>query len=241
MIHNQQIVSDEYAQQQEQLIRCLKKSCPHLQVTINPNIFESKKPFIVSDVDDVILDFLNPFVVFMQSWNCKYVPNGYDLYKNFYFDNEEDKPLDTMTLTTLLHAFFAKYVYNLALLGDAKEYINILSQDYHIIFLTLLPPEYHDIRRRNLSNLGLSHTLLSIRNNKGPVVKAINDFFANRVHYFVDDKPSNLSNVSLYNPDVKTVHFVKQMYEKIILEKLNKHFGTITVNNWQNFMDDIKK
>ena len=78
--------------------------------------------------------------------------------------------------------------------------LGTLSKDADIVFLTAMPPQFWEQRRRLLDRLELAYPLLASLQPKGPIVRSLHRQRTMPVA-FVDDMAHNLHSVSEHVPE----------------------------------------
>ncbi|NLS03211.1 hypothetical protein HGP14_07475 [Rhizobium sp. P32RR-XVIII] len=150
------------------------------------------RPLIVCDVDDVVLQFIDPFQRFLLSEGHELLPRSFRLHGNIV--SRDGVALEDIHVSRLIDTFFERQEKWQLPLSLAVETLGRLAADADIVFLTAMPPVYADRRRRLLDRFGLAYPLLATRQPKGPVVKTLHGTRALPV-VFIDDMAMNLHSV----------------------------------------------
>lgn len=160
----------------------------------------SGRPLIISDVDDVILEFVAPYQKFLESRAMKFIPRSFKLLGNIVMI-EDEVPVDEAAIQKSLHDFFSEqhiwqqpFEHVLATLGT-------LSREADIVFLTAMPPQYAEVRRKHLDALGLPFPMIATEAAKGPVAARLHGVAGMAPAAFVDDMAHNLVSVAEHIPD----------------------------------------
>lgn len=158
----------------------------------------SERPLIVSDVDEVVLEFLTPFMAFLEAQDHALLPRSFRLSGNIV-DRGSGEAVSDVAAEALLEAFYAAQDRWQTPAVQVVETLKGLSGDADIVFLTAMPPRHAAVRRSLLDALGLPYPLLASEEPKGPLVK--------RLHgerdlplVFVDDILRNLHSVREHAP-----------------------------------------
>ncbi|WP_429929995.1 hypothetical protein [Agrobacterium vitis] len=166
------------------------------------------RPLLISDVDDVVLEFLVPFEAYLDSLGHRLLPKSFRLHGNIV-SAKDQLALEDQIVTNLLLAFFEKQEEWQTPFGDAVAVLQRIGKIADIVFLTAMPPAFTTQRRRLLDRLGLDFPLLATESPKGPVVKALHGDrplpFA-----FMDDMAHNLHSVGEHAPDCLLVQIGPQ-------------------------------
>ncbi|MBF2716438.1 hypothetical protein [Agrobacterium vitis] len=166
------------------------------------------RPLLISDVDDVVLEFLVPFEAYLDSLGHRLLPKSFRLHGNIV-SAKDQLALEDQIVTDLLLTFFEKQEEWQTPFGDAVAVLQRIGKIADIVFLTAMPPAFTAQRRRLLDRLGLDFPLLATESPKGPVVKALHGDrplpFA-----FMDDMAHNLHSVGEHAPDCLLVQIGPQ-------------------------------
>lgn len=166
----------------------------------------STRPLVVCDVDEVVLEFLDPFDRYLNSVGHRLHPDSFRLHGNIRSIADglaaEDDAVDRME-----EAFFASQDrWQTPALGvDAA--LRSLSGDADIVFLTAMPPRHHDIRRTLLDLHGLVFPMIATEEPKGPVVAGLIGG-RNVPAVFVDDIVRNHGSVRAHAPGCLLMHLM---------------------------------
>lgn len=157
------------------------------------------KPLIISDVDDVILQFIEPFGQFLNARSLKFLPRSFKLTGNIVGIHDE-LPIDEASVRQALHDFFAEQHLWQKPFEHVATALADLAGEADIVFLTAMPTKFTDARRLHLDALGLGFPMVAVETAKGPVAARIRDRHNGPV-VFVDDMAHNLVSVGQHLPD----------------------------------------
>lgn len=156
------------------------------------------RPLIVSDVDEVVLEFLTPFMAFLEAGDHQLIPRSFHLAGNIV-DRLSGEPVNKAAMEALLDAFYAAQNQWQRPAIRVVDTLRDLSGEADIVFLTAMPPRHTAVRRSLLDAVGLPYPLLASEEPKGPLVK--------RLHrerdlplVFIDDILRNLRSVHEHAP-----------------------------------------
>ena len=156
------------------------------------------RPLIISDVDDVVLEFVEPFGRFLLSEGLRFIPKSFHLSGNIvHIDNE--KPVADSEIKSLLANFFDQQQHWQTPFEHALSALEELSREADIVFLTAMPPQFAATRRNHLTSLGLPYPMIATESAKGPVVARVS-VMTNAPVVFVDDMAHNLASVAEHLP-----------------------------------------
>lgn len=151
------------------------------------------RPLIVCDVDDVVLHFFAPFLVFLDGEGHEFLPRSFRLTGNV-ISKSSGAALEEKEVHRLIGAFFEAQEQWQTPFDRVIDTLGAFSKDADIVFLTAMPPQFWAQRRRLLDRLGLAYPLLASLQPKGPIVQALHGERTLPVA-FVDDMAHNLHSV----------------------------------------------
>jgi hypothetical protein len=162
------------------------------------------RPLIVCDVDDVVLQFATPFRTFLEASGHRLLPRSFKLTGNIVKGNDESV-LDAPAVRALIHDFFAEQERWQTPFADAVDNLHALGETADLVFLTAMPPQHAEVRRRLLDQLTLSYPMIATEEAKGPMVATLHKARPLPVA-FVDDMVHNLHSVADHVPDCLLVY-----------------------------------
>lgn len=166
----------------------------------------STRPLVVCDVDEVVLEFLDPFDRYLNSVGHRLHPDSFRLHGNIRSIAQglvaEDDAVDRME-----EEFFASQDrWQTPALGVDLA-LRSLADDADIVFLTAMPPRHHDIRRTLLDLHGLDFPMIATEEPKGPVVAGLIGGRGIR-SVFIDDIVRNHGSVRTHAPGCLLMHMM---------------------------------
>ncbi|ARO23563.1 hypothetical protein CO659_14920 [Rhizobium sp. S9] len=165
-----------------------------------------ERPLIVCDVDDVVLQFIDPFQLFLQSLGHEFLPRSFRLHGNIV-SKADGTEIEGRQVSRLIEDFFEAQELWQTPVDRVVETLGRLSQVADILFLTAMPPRFQDQRRRLLDSAGLLFPLLASEQPKGPIVHALHASRSFPVA-FIDDMAHNLHSVREYMADCLLIHLM---------------------------------
>lgn len=195
-----------------------------------------ERPLIVCDVDDVVLQFIDPFQLFLQSLGHEFLPRSFRLHGNIV-SKTDGSALDEAHISRLIEAFFAAQEDWQTPLDRAVQTLDRLSQTADILFLTAMPPRYQDQRRRLLDRTGLTFPLLASEQPKGPIVQALHASRPLPV-IFIDDMVRNLHSVRDHVADSLLIHLMPNSPVHRFAPAADE--GATRATDWQHAADLIE-
>ncbi|MEM9107651.1 MAG: hypothetical protein AAGC96_18560, partial [Pseudomonadota bacterium] len=148
------------------------------------------RALIVCDVDEVALEFINPFKAFLNSNGFELLPRSFQLTGNVVsLDNGKEAGRELVK--EFLDGFFAAQQQWQTPTSGVETALSNLSQTADIVFLTAMPPRHFDVRRALLDQHDLQYPLLATTEAKGPLIDTLHDGRDHPV-IFIDDLAHNL-------------------------------------------------
>ncbi|RDL52148.1 hypothetical protein BLJAPNOD_03300 [Ensifer sp. M14] len=178
---------------------------------MNDAIFEdsirlSDRPLVVSDIDEVVLEFLNPFQAFLESCDHVLLPRSFRLTGNIVHRITQQAASEA-AVKELLEIFYATQERWQTPAVGVVETLRQLSEQADIVFLTAMPPRHAAARRALLDRLDLPYPLLASEDPKGPIVQRLHAGRALPV-VFIDDIARNLQSVQEHAPSCLLINLM---------------------------------
>ena len=167
---------------------------------LNPN-----RPLIISDADEVLLQFMRQFEIYLDRNDMWIDLSSFRLQGNIKYKGS-DEAVD-MTNRNIIDDFFAAETLNFSPVEGAAEALNALSKEAQIIILTNLPLAQKSERQINLSKHGMDYPVIVGSGLKGPAVKSLGEKI-NAPLFFLDDIPHNINSVAEYVPTSGRIHMI---------------------------------
>lgn len=166
----------------------------------------SRRPLIVCDIDEVVLDYIDPLDRYLNSVGHKLYPDSFRLTGNIR-SLTDDRVATREDFIRMQEDFFATQDRWQVPARGASTALGSLSRDADIVFLTAMPPRHHAIRRALLDLHGLAFPMIATEEPKGPVVAGL---IGGRgvPAVFIDDIARNHGSVRTYAPDCMLVHLM---------------------------------
>lgn len=176
------------------------------------------RPLLVVDVDEVVLDFVDPFVRFLDSEGFGFATSSFRLTGNV-IDKASGEKVPPNRTGELLDAFFAAQAAWQIPATGVVDALARLSDRIEIVMLTAMPHRHHRVRRGLLDNLGIPFPLLTTEMAKGPAIARLRGE-GNRPVAFVDDLPPNLLSVRDSVGDAHLFHLMANAAMRALLPPL---------------------
>jgi hypothetical protein len=164
------------------------------------------RPLIVCDVDDVVLQFIGPFQLYLKSLGHEFLPRSFRLHGNIV-SLADGVALEDQHVSRLILEFFEAQESWQTPIDPVVSTLERLSDDADVLFLTAMPPQFSAHRRRLLDSAGLTFPLLASEQPKGPIVQALHGGRDLPV-VFIDDMARNLHSVKEHVADCLLIHLM---------------------------------
>ena len=163
------------------------------------------RPLIISDADEVLLQFMRQFEIYLDRNDMWIDLSSFRLQGNIKYKGS-DEAVD-MTNRNIIDDFFAAETLNFSPVEGAAEALNVLSKEAQIIILTNIPLAQKNERQINLSKHGMDYPVIVGSGLKGPAVKSLGEKI-NAPLFFLDDIPHNINSVAEYVPTSGRIHMI---------------------------------
>ena len=163
------------------------------------------RPLIISDADEVLLQFMRQFEIYLDRNDMWIDLSSFRLQGNIKYKGS-DEAVD-MTNRNIIDDFFAAETLNFSPVEGAAEALNALSKEAQIIILTNLPLAQKSDRQINLLKHGMDYPVIVGSGLKGPAVKSLGEKI-NAPLFFLDDIPHNINSVAEYVPTSGRIHMI---------------------------------
>ena len=187
------------------------------------------RPLLVLDVDEVLIEFVRPFVRFLDGRGIELRLETFRLYGSA-IERSTGKPLEDERVATLLEAFFQAQAEWQTVADGAAEAVAALAGGAEVVMLTAMPHRHRAIRRAHLDRLGFPYPLLTTEAAKGPAIRQLRGA-AGRPVAFVDDIPNNLASVRTAVTDAHLFHLMATPSLRRLLPPLEE--GIVAVDDWR--------
>lgn len=154
-------------------------------------------PLLVCDIDEVVLEFLTPFMNFLDARGLELQPNSFALNGNI-FDKSSNIFVHNQTVKQLIEAFYKEQAKWQTPVNSALSVLANLAPDLDIIFISAMPSQHHKTRLDLLNHFNFTYPLIAKEQSKGPIVKAIHNH-RNQPLFFIDDMNYNHRSVRKYH------------------------------------------
>jgi hypothetical protein len=186
------------------------------------------RPLLVLDVDDVVLEFIRPFIGFLGSQGLELGLKTFRLHGNIV-ELASNQPVSDDAVSALIDTFFDVQADWQTVAEGAAEAIAGLACDAEVVLLTAMPHRFHRQRRSFLDSLGIPYPLVTTESAKGPALIRLRGETARPIA-FVDDMPHNLKSARASLPDVHLFHLMAMPSLRALLPPFADDI--MTVDSW---------
>lgn len=188
------------------------------------------RPLLVLDVDDVVLEFLRPFIRFLGEQDHELALTTFKLNGNIR-NRATGELASKEQVAVMVAAFFNAQSEWQTLAEGAAQAIAQIAEEAEIVMLTAMPHRFRETRRAHLDALGLSYPLVTTESAKGPALKRLRGS-SGRPVAFVDDMPTNHDSVLATVPDAHMFHLMSMPELRSLLPPLPD--GVHLVDTWHD-------
>ena len=198
----------------------------------------SARPLVVVDIDEVVLEFVAPFMAFLDANGHELRPTSFRLTGNIYA-KDSGQVIEKDVVSGFLEAFFGEHDTWQAPVVGARDTLEGIAaaHDADIVFLTAMPPRHHARRRTLLDRHGFDHPMIATEEAKGSAVRALTRDNPGKPVAFIDDLPKNHLSVLDAVPGALALQLMA-------FEPLRRHLppmpaGVTSVADWSAVADAI--
>jgi hypothetical protein len=185
-------------------------------------------PLIISDADEVILQFARALEAYLTTHNLYIDFVDYRLFGNVK-DQKNHALIPKERVFELVRKFLLEAAHLCKPVNGAVAALKRLSTKAQIVILSNTPHIARDSRASALKNCGLGYPLITNAGHKGPAVSNITMHHRAPV-IFLDDIPTHINSVGVHAPDVHRIHFVADpRLSKLLDDAEDCH---VRINNW---------
>jgi hypothetical protein len=188
------------------------------------------RPLLVLDVDDVVLDFIEPFPRYLAAQGLGLRLDSFRLHGNV-IDIITGEPVDAERVSAEIDAFFAAQADWQEVTQGAADALASFGNRVEIVLLTAMPHRHRTVRRAHLDRLGLPYPLLTTEMPKGPAIATLRGDKSRPVA-FVDDQPRNLLSARESVPDAFLFHLMADNSIRALIPPFDTR-GITTVADWR--------
>lgn len=164
------------------------------------------RPLLVLDVDEVVLEFVRPFMRFLEGQQLRLRTDSFNIHGNVV-DHATGVALERERVSLLIDGFFDAQADWQQPVEGVVDVLHALRPEAEIVMLTAMPHRHRTRRRALLDRLGLDFPLVTTEAAKGPAILMLRGDKPRPVA-FVDDIPHNLASVRASIADASLFHLM---------------------------------
>ena len=196
------------------------------------------QPLLISDADEVILNFVETFEIYLKKIGLYYDLTSYALFGNIK-KIKDNSPIENDLIIKHLSDFYNLHTEEISFVDGSIEYLDKIQNELgcQIIVLSNLPHHNREKREVSFKNKGLNFPIISNSGLKGMAIKEIAKKQENKI-FFIDDISANL--LSTYNEvdGVKLIHYISdKRLEKLAITPKEVDFKA---KNWKEIYNYIE-
>ena len=166
------------------------------------------KPLLISDADEVILNFVQAFETYLNSIGLYYDLSSYALFGNIK-KIKENIAIENDQITKHITDFYNLHTEEISFVNESIKYLGKIKNDLdcQIIVVSNLP--HHNRKKREISfrKNGLDFPIISNSGLKGLTIKEIAKNQKNKI-FFIDDISANLLSAHNEVDGIKLIHYI---------------------------------
>lgn len=191
----------------------------------------SDRPLVVVDIDEVVLEFVAPFMAWLEANGHELRPQSFRLTGNIYA-KKTGQAATKESVSGFLESFFGEHDAWQKPVSGARDTLAEIESAHgaDVVFLTAMPPRHHTRRRALLDLHGFSHPMIATEDAKGEAVRTLVRGFPDKPVAFIDDLPTNHASVLQAVPGALGLHLMA-------FEPMRRHLppmpaGVTSVADW---------
>lgn len=182
-------------------------------------------PLIVSDCDEVLMQFLVGLEAYLETQGLWLDLRSYALTGNIKHRGTNEV-FAAAGMPDLMKGFFAASTHALLAVPGAAEALKALSSRAQIVVLTNVPLADKETRARSLAAQGMGYPVIANKGLKGGAVRKLADMVEAPV-FFLDDIPHNIASVAKAHDASHRLHFIAdQRLARLMGQAPDSHFHT---------------
>ncbi len=190
---------------------------------------------LVLDIDEVVLQFIDPFVALLAEVGARLKPDAFRLTGSVH-SQSTGAALGGDELKGLMHRLYEEQAVRQMPVAGVVDALERLAGRADIVFLTAMAPRWHETRRLHLDASGLPYPMIATERDKGAVICELQERWPGTIA-FVDDLPSNLEKVRRSAPKTRLLHLMASRLFWPYLPSLPPGVGS--ARTWQEAEDRI--
>ncbi|MEL6750675.1 MAG: hypothetical protein AAFO70_01175 [Pseudomonadota bacterium] len=166
----------------------------------------SVRPLLACDVDEVVMHLVDPFEQVMKEQGFELKAHAFQLTGNV-FHRETGREATMEEVWAGLEILFKEQSDRQGIVDGVAEGLAAVAEVADIVMLTNMPHPYRETRAEHLAANGIPYPVITNSGSKVPALRRLAAAHGGRTG-FIDDSPTNLSQVREALPDVTLFHFM---------------------------------
>ena len=207
-----------------------------LQKQISKVTLLKNKPLLITDADEVLLNFVKCFEIYLEKKGFWYDLTSYALFGNIK-QKGTDEVVSNEVILEYLDDFFRTESKDITFVEGSIHFINkLLDSNFQILVLTNIPFKYLDDRKHCFQKNGLNLQIIAGNGPKGLVIKELIRDFKEKV-FFIDDLAPHISSVKEEVSRSKTIHYISdERLSKLAVSPKEADFRAYSWKDIYNFL-----
>ena len=205
---------------------------------IRKTVIVQDKHLLISDADEVLLNFLPCFENYLQNNSMWYDLKSYALFGNIK-NKVSNESISNEDVLFHLENFFKNRSRQIDFVKDSikslNKLINILN--FQIIILTNIPFKYLEDRKACFRDNGLELPIIAGNGPKGLVIKELVKSYNGKI-FFIDDLAPHIISSKLEVKRAKTIHYISD--ERLSTLAKTPKEADFRANSWKEIYNFIK-
>lgn len=195
------------------------------------------KPLIVSDCDEVLMQFIAGLEIYLETQGLWLDLQNYALTGNIK-RRDTNEAVAAPDVPDLLKNFFASSTHALIPVPGAAAALAALSDRAQVVVLTNVPAADKETRAQNLAAHGMDYPVIANKGLKGGAVKRLAELVEAPV-IFLDDIPHNIASVATAHAPTHRVHFIADpRLAKLLGPSEHSHFHATDWTDARRFIEE---
>jgi hypothetical protein len=163
------------------------------------------RPLIISDIDEVVLNFVQPLKDYLDRHGFVLRTETYQLTGNV-FPKGSDVPTPGPEVFKMLSHFFVTQAEWQDLVEGALPALNRLNEHFDVVLLTAMPHAHREERIAFMREIGVTFPILTVESDKGHSVAHLAKGRPSVV--FIDDLAHNHVSVAEHAPETHLFQYM---------------------------------
>lgn len=195
------------------------------------------KPLLITDADEVLLNFVSCFQEYLSEKDLWYDLSSYSLFGNI--KDHSNNAIENSLVSFHLENFFKTNAKIITFAQDSIKYVKLLIEklNFQIVVLTNIPFKYLEDRKICFKNNGLDLPMIAGSGPKGKIIKELISKHKDK-NFFIDDLAPHIISSKDHAENVKTIHFISNKdLSKLAITPVQ---ADIRANNWKEIYNYIE-